>query len=256
MHNHLDWLPLAFAEHCRAPLLTTVHGFSGAGILPAYAPGPVVATSRSPTPTGPPSSTTSPRSTTASTSTRCRSPRTAGAGLVAFGRIHPDKGTHTAIEIARRAGRPLTICGIVQDERYFAEQVAPHIDGDRVVFLGSVGPATARRDPGRQRRPAAPDRLRRAVRAVGGGVDGLRHAGGRVPARVHARGRRRGRDGSPGAHRRRRPSTRSTRSPAIDRAACRARARQRFGADRMVDDYLARLPTSSSAAQADLLSER
>ncbi len=37
VHNHLDWLPLAFAEHCRAPLLTTVHGFSGAGILPAYA---------------------------------------------------------------------------------------------------------------------------------------------------------------------------------------------------------------------------
>ncbi len=36
VHNHLDWLPLAFAEHCRAPLLTTVHGFSGAGILPAY----------------------------------------------------------------------------------------------------------------------------------------------------------------------------------------------------------------------------
>jgi hypothetical protein len=29
-----------------------------------------------------------------------------GPGLVSFGRIHPDKGTHTAIEIARRAGRP------------------------------------------------------------------------------------------------------------------------------------------------------
>ena len=28
-----------------------------------------------------------------------------GEDLVAFGRIHPDKGTHTAIEIARRAGR-------------------------------------------------------------------------------------------------------------------------------------------------------
>ena len=101
---------------------------------------PARRTCRSPTPTGRRNSTTSPRSTTASTSTGCRSPATAGPGLVAFGRIHPDKGTHTAIEIARRAGRPLTICGIVQDERYFAEQVAPHIDGDRVVFLGSVGP--------------------------------------------------------------------------------------------------------------------
>ena len=42
--------------------------------------------------------------------------------LVSFGRIHPDKGTADAIEIARRAGRRLVICGIVQDERYFAER--------------------------------------------------------------------------------------------------------------------------------------
>jgi glycosyltransferase involved in cell wall biosynthesis len=28
----------------------------------------------------------------------------------------------------------------VQDERYFREQVQPHIDGDRVRYLGSVGP--------------------------------------------------------------------------------------------------------------------
>ena len=37
VHSHLGWLPLAFAQHCRAPLLTTVHGFSGPGILPGYA---------------------------------------------------------------------------------------------------------------------------------------------------------------------------------------------------------------------------
>ena len=36
VHNHLDWLPLAFSAHCRAPMLTTVHGFSGPNILPAY----------------------------------------------------------------------------------------------------------------------------------------------------------------------------------------------------------------------------
>lgn len=39
VHSHLDWLPLAFAAHCDAPLLTTVHGFSGVGILPAYEKG-------------------------------------------------------------------------------------------------------------------------------------------------------------------------------------------------------------------------
>ena len=37
VHNQVDWLPLAFAEHARAPMLTTIHGFSGSGILPAYA---------------------------------------------------------------------------------------------------------------------------------------------------------------------------------------------------------------------------
>jgi glycosyltransferase involved in cell wall biosynthesis len=32
------------------------------------------------------------------------------------------------------------ICGIVQDAGYFREHVEPHIDGDRVQYLGSVGP--------------------------------------------------------------------------------------------------------------------
>ena len=36
VHSHLDWLPLAFAAAWRAPLVTTVHGFSGPAILPAY----------------------------------------------------------------------------------------------------------------------------------------------------------------------------------------------------------------------------
>ena len=58
-----------------------------------------------------------------------------------FGRIHPDKGTAQAIEIARGAERPLVLCGPVQDERYFAEEIEPHVDGERVRYLGSVGQA-------------------------------------------------------------------------------------------------------------------
>ena len=57
-----------------------------------------------------------------------------------LGRIHPDKGTAEAIRIARAAGRRLVVCGIVHDDRYFREEVEPHVDGDRVRFLGSVGP--------------------------------------------------------------------------------------------------------------------
>src|SRR5258708_39073445 len=63
-----------------------------------------------------------------------------GDYLVSFGRIHPDKGTADAIEIARRAGRRLVICGIVQDAAYFADAVEPYVDGDQVIFIGSVGP--------------------------------------------------------------------------------------------------------------------
>jgi glycosyltransferase involved in cell wall biosynthesis len=60
---------------------------------------------------------------------------------VYFGRIHPEKGAAEAIAIADRAGRPLVMAGLVQDHDYFREQVEPHIDGERVRYLGNVGPA-------------------------------------------------------------------------------------------------------------------
>jgi len=66
-----------------------------------------------------------------------------GDHLLFFGRIHPDKGVAEAIEVARRAERRLVIAGIVQDEDYFRTRVAPHIDGDRVRFIGPV-PASRR----------------------------------------------------------------------------------------------------------------
>ncbi|MEA2501396.1 MAG: hypothetical protein QOD01_1507, partial [Actinomycetota bacterium] len=62
-----------------------------------------------------------------------------GGYLLFFGRIHPDKGAAEAIEVAARVGMPLVIAGIVQDQVYFDARVAPHIDGERVRFLGPVG---------------------------------------------------------------------------------------------------------------------
>jgi glycosyltransferase involved in cell wall biosynthesis len=63
-----------------------------------------------------------------------------GGYLLFFGRIHPDKGTAAAIEVAARAGVPLVIAGIIQDQAYFDMAVAPHIDGERVRYVGPVGP--------------------------------------------------------------------------------------------------------------------
>ncbi len=61
-----------------------------------------------------------------------------GDDLIFLGRIHPDKGVHLAIEVARLSGLPLLIAGIIQDEDYFREQVEPHLDDQKVRYIGPV----------------------------------------------------------------------------------------------------------------------
>lgn len=141
VHSHLDWLPLAFAEHAKAPMVTTIHGFSDRKILPAYqaAAGRSAYVSISDSDRVPDLEYVATVHHGIDLAALPFSPD-GGDDLVVFGRIHPDKGTAAAIDIARRAGRRLVICGIVQDQRYFTEEVEPHVDGDRVVYLGSVGP--------------------------------------------------------------------------------------------------------------------
>jgi glycosyltransferase involved in cell wall biosynthesis len=61
--------------------------------------------------------------------------------LVFLGRIHPDKGVHLAIEVARLSGRRLIIAGIIQDEVYYRERLERHIDGQDIRYIGPVGVA-------------------------------------------------------------------------------------------------------------------
>jgi glycosyltransferase involved in cell wall biosynthesis len=61
-----------------------------------------------------------------------------GDDLVFLGRIHPDKGVHLAIEVARASGRRLVIAGIVQDENYFRNLVEPHLDDGKISYIGPV----------------------------------------------------------------------------------------------------------------------
>ena len=139
VHNHLDWLPLAFSAHCRARMVTTIHGFSDPKILPAYAASSSAFVSISDSDRVPELDycATVHHGIDLSGTTFSA---TGGDDLVVLGRIHPDKGTAEAIEIARRCGRRLLIAGPVQDQGYFEAQVAPLVDDERVRYLGSVGP--------------------------------------------------------------------------------------------------------------------
>lgn len=57
-----------------------------------------------------------------------------------IGRIAPIKGTHIAIDVARRTGIPLKIAGEVQPlyKDYFEKKIKPQIDGKLVEYVGSA----------------------------------------------------------------------------------------------------------------------
>jgi len=57
-----------------------------------------------------------------------------------LGRIAPIKGTHVAIEIAKKSGIPLKIAGEVQPvfRDYFETKIKPHIDGKFIEYLGEA----------------------------------------------------------------------------------------------------------------------
>ena len=63
-----------------------------------------------------------------------------GDYLLYFGRIHPHKGAHEAIQIAIQANKKLILCGLIQEQSYFDEKVAPFINGSSIVYLGNAAP--------------------------------------------------------------------------------------------------------------------
>ncbi|PSL19912.1 glycosyltransferase family 4 protein [Chitinophaga ginsengisoli] len=142
IHNNYDFLPLTYSRLIPTPMLTTIHGFSSPDIIPVYKKynntGHYVSISNS------------------DRSSELRYIATVYNGidtslfpyrevaedyLLSFGRIHPEKGTHLAIEIARKLNRQLVICGLIQDARYFTEKVEPFVNGETVIYKGNVGPA-------------------------------------------------------------------------------------------------------------------
>jgi glycosyltransferase involved in cell wall biosynthesis len=64
------------------------------------------------------------------------------APLVFLGRLERIKGVHSAIEIARRAGRALIIAGnkveTSEGQEYFRAEIEPYLNGRDVTYVGSV----------------------------------------------------------------------------------------------------------------------
>lgn len=62
------------------------------------------------------------------------------APLIFLGRIEPIKGTHNAIHIAKQTNKKLIIAGNIpaHAQGYFEENIAPHIDGEQIKYVGTV----------------------------------------------------------------------------------------------------------------------
>ncbi len=140
IHNQADFPAHAFSGLVRTPMVTTIHGFSSERIMPMYRP-------------------YQDRVHFVAISDADRHPDLGYAAtihhgidveafpfdavgredLLFFGRIHPDKGAREAIEVALKATRPIGLYGIVQDEGYFAGEVAPLLDDRRARYHGPVG---------------------------------------------------------------------------------------------------------------------
>ena len=141
IHNQYDFLPLSYSDFTHVPIVTTIHGFSSPSILPVYK-----------------EYNDSTYYVAISEADKCAEldyistihhginldqfsyQQEPGDYLLFFGRIHPDKGVHDAIEVARITGQRLIIAGIIQDEIYFKEKVEPYIDGSMIEYIGSIGP--------------------------------------------------------------------------------------------------------------------
>jgi glycosyltransferase involved in cell wall biosynthesis len=137
IHSHYDFMALTYSRLVGTPVLTTIHGFSSPQIMSVYqkyGDGYFVSISDADRVAGLNYLATVYNGIDLSLYPLRESP---GDDLIFLGRIHPDKGVHLAIEVARLSGLPLLIAGIIQDEKYFRERVEPHL-GRTIRYIGPV----------------------------------------------------------------------------------------------------------------------
>jgi glycosyltransferase involved in cell wall biosynthesis len=138
IHSHYDFMALTYTRLVKTPVLTTIHGFSSPKIMPAYQKyrdGYFVSISDSDRAPGLNYLATVYNGIDLSLYSMQES---SGDDLIFLGRIHPDKGVHLAIEVARLSGLRLLIAGIIQDQNYFRERIEPHLDGQKIRYVGPL----------------------------------------------------------------------------------------------------------------------
>ena len=239
VHNSFDFLPLTYSGMVDTPVVTTIHGFSSEQIVPVFekynGSGYYVAIS---------DADRHERLDYVATihhgidMGEFELGRAHGDYLLFFGRIHPDKGTVEAIDVAERTGMPLVIAGIVQDRGYFERLVEPRLDGKRMSYVGPVGP---------DRRGGLLGGARALLHLVnfdepfGFSVVEAMACGTPVIARRRGSMAEIIRQGENGflVDNEEEAVAAVAFSSSLDRAAVRASVEARFNVERMVDDYLA-----------------
>ena len=145
VHDHCGFTGLAMASRIETPLVHTLHGPFGADTAAFYArhghKAVLVGISRAqlasaPPELGPIAAIPNPIDLQAWPLQERKSDY-----LLWIGRMTPEKGPHRAIAAARAARVPLVLAGVIQpgQQAFFDREVAPHIDGTRVRFVGEVG---------------------------------------------------------------------------------------------------------------------
>jgi glycosyltransferase involved in cell wall biosynthesis len=144
VHDHCGFAGLAMANRIDAPLVHTLHGPLTADTAAFYArhghKATLVGISRAqlasaPPRLGPIDSIPNPIDLRAWPLQERK-----GDYLLWVGRMTPEKGPHRAIAAARAVDVPLVLAGVIQpgQQAFFDREVAPHIDGQRVRFVGEV----------------------------------------------------------------------------------------------------------------------
>jgi glycosyltransferase involved in cell wall biosynthesis len=145
VHTHLGLAYLPFDDLSAAPILHTIHTEPFVDELRAlgrYPEAPVVAVSEAQVASVPLGRRRSIRVVPHGCDFDAYDPSyEPGEHLAFVGRMGPQKGPLDAIEVAKLTGLPLVLAGAPQnadEERYFAERVRPHVDGQQVRYVGAA----------------------------------------------------------------------------------------------------------------------